>query len=268
MLIVLIIALWRRIGMENDLRRRWRVIYGLLMIFFSACAPALTVPPVKMESRQAIVVRTADWNVSAAVLQAYEKEVESSSWVAVGKKIPAVVGRNGLGWGAGLHPRADEKSGPAKKEGDGKAPAGIFRLGSAFGYDPSEMTGWIRIPYQQMTATMQCVDDGRSSHYNRIVDAGRFKPDWSGGEEMLRKDDLYRLGIEVDHNVNPVVAGSGSCIFLHIWGGPLQGTAGCTAMDGENMEMLLLWLVPEAKPILVQLPEEEYARVREPWGLP
>jgi len=254
--------------MENDLRRRWRVIYGLLMIFFSACAPALTVPPVKMESRQAIVVRTADWNVSAAVLQAYEKEVESSSWVAVGKKIPAVVGRNGLGWGAGLHPRADEKSGPAKKEGDGKAPAGIFRLGSAFGYDPSEMTGWIRIPYQQMTATQQCVDDVQSIYYNRIVDAGQVEADWSSYEEMRRKDDLYRWGIVVDYNVDPVVTGRGSCIFLHVWEGPAQGTAGCTAMDTEDIKMLLRWLNPEAGPVLVQLPEEEYARLRDALNLP
>lgn len=256
--------------MKSDRRRRWSGLCGLMIIIFGACTPAATVSPAKMEieSRQAIVVRAADWNASTAVLQAYEREAGGSSWVAVGKKIPVVIGRNGMGWGAGLHRGGDVKSGPVKREGDGRSPAGIFLLGSAFGDDPAEMTSWIRIPYQQMTSAHRCVDDARSSSYNRIVDAGRVKPDWSSCEEMRRKDDLYRLGIVVDHNANPVIPGRGSCIFLHVLSGSSQGTAGCTAMDREDLEMLLLWLVPEARPVLVQLPEEEYARLRERWDLP
>jgi len=254
--------------METDLRWRWLGISGLLLISLIACPAVTTVYPAKIEPRQAIVVRTADWDASAAVLQAYEGGEKGSSWVAVGKKIPAVVGRNGLGWGAGLQPGGNAKSGPEKKEGDGKAPAGIFRLGFAFGYEPAERTEWIRIPYRQLTAAHQCVDDASSSHYNRIVDAGQVEADWSSYEEMRRKDDLYRWGIVVDYNVDPVVTGRGSCIFLHVWEGPAQGTAGCTAMDTEDIKMLLRWLNPEAGPVLVQLPEEEYARLRDALNLP
>jgi D-alanyl-D-alanine dipeptidase len=112
------------------------------------------------------------------------------------------------------------------------------------------------------------VDDSRSLYYNRIVDATLVRPDWSSSEEMLRKDMLYRFGIVIEHNVNPVIAGRGSCIFLHIWEGAKNGTSGCTAISVEDMEMLLLWLIPEAKPILVQLPDEEYTRVRKAWDLP
>jgi len=254
--------------MENKHRQRGIVLFGLLLIFWSARATVATESPANLDPRQAVVVRTADWNASAAVLQAYERGAKGSSWVAVGKKIPAVVGRNGLGWGVGLHPRAAEKSGPVKKEGDGKAPAGIFRLRSAFGYDPAASTEEIRIPYQQMTATHQCVDDMHSIYYNRIVDAGQVKPNWSSYEEMRRKDDLYRFGVVVDHNLHPVVAGRGSCIFLHTWERPVQGTSGCTAMEMDDLKRLLRWLNPDARPVLVQLPEEEYARLREAWNLP
>jgi len=267
MLILLNVELRRRF-MKNDWKRKWCGLYGLLMIFSCAGAPAVNVPPAKMASRQAIVVKTAGWNASEAVLQAYERESEYSSWVAVGRKIPVVAGRNGMGWGDGLHQAGDAKSGPVKREGDGRAPAGIFRLGSAFGYDRAEMTSWIRIPYKQMTAAHRCVNDVHSIYYNRIVDAGQVRPDWSSSEEMLRRDNLYHLGIVVDHNVDPVASGRGSCIFLHVWEGPARGTSGCTAMDKEDLELLLLWLLPEAGPVLVQLPEAEYAKIRDVWGLP
>jgi len=39
-------------------------------------------------------------------------------------------------------------------------------------------------------------------------------------------------------------------------------------MDTEDIKMLLRWLNPEAGPVLVQLPEEEYARLRDALNLP
>ena len=44
-------------------------------------------------------------------------------------------GKNGLAWGKGIADNLDQRDGPVKHEGDGKAPAGIFKLGTAFGYD-------------------------------------------------------------------------------------------------------------------------------------
>ncbi len=190
----------------------------------------------------------------------------------MGESIPVVVGRNGLGWGIGLHPSADTEAnrdtGPKKREGDGRAPAGIFRLSSAFGYAPPKIAGGIKLPYMQATPSLRCVDDTQSLHYNRIVDSALINPDWKSAEEMLRPDVQYRLGIVVDHNTNPVIPGRGSCIFIHIWKGSDAGTAGCTAMSQENMERLLRWLDPSANPILIQLPEGTYRKLQTAWDLP
>jgi L,D-peptidoglycan transpeptidase YkuD (ErfK/YbiS/YcfS/YnhG family) len=178
------------------------------------------------------------------------------------------VGRTGLAWGDGLHPDPGIE-GPRKREGDGKAPAGVYRLSSAFGYAPAAEAGWIRMPYVQSDASIECVDDSRSRHYNRLVDRDTVAaPYWTSHEEMRRADELYRLGVWVDHNTDPAVPGGGSCIFLHIWRSPGVPTVGCTAMDAGDLAALLRWLDPRARPVLVQAPRAEYGRLRSALSLP
>jgi L,D-peptidoglycan transpeptidase YkuD (ErfK/YbiS/YcfS/YnhG family) len=219
------------------------------------------------DTRQAIVVTTLNWDESAAVLQRYERKDIHSPWRQVGNPVKAVVGRSGLGWGRGLQPEPTP-AGPQKKEGDGKAPAGIFSLGTSFGYADVKEVNWIKLPYRRLTADFKCIDDAESSHYNRIVASSEVTADWKSHEDMLREDGQYRLGVVVGHNTNPVAAGSGSCIFLHIWIAPTEGTSGCTAVSAEDMEMLLRWIEPSSQPILIQLPEPEYGRLRPSWNLP
>ncbi len=255
-------------------------------------------------SRQALVVKTTAWTSSQGLLQCYERSSGTAPWRPVGPTIPVVVGRNGLGRGVGLHPEGSagffpagneaskrltgnesapaagkenrEGSGsgdtsdhaPVKREGDGRAPAGIFSLSGAFGSAPPGEYPWLKLPYYEAQGTLKCIDDPRSRHYNRLVDAERVAADWSSCEDMRRADEQYRLGIVVGHNPAPAVPGLGSCIFIHIWKNPESGTAGCTAMSPENMEMILRWLDPAAFPVLIQLPEAAYRRLRFAWELP
>ncbi|MEP7272621.1 MAG: L,D-transpeptidase family protein, partial [Acidobacteriota bacterium] len=116
---------------------------------------------------------------------------------------------------------------------------------------------------------VECVDDVDSTHYNRLVDRAKTTTlDWKSSEQMLRRDEQYRWGIIVDHNANTPVPGGGSCIFIHIWAGPSNGTSGCTAMAHGQIEELLGWLIPGAGPVLVQLPQPEFSRLQSLWGLP
>ena len=75
-------------------------------------------------TKQLIVVSTKNWSTPTGTLQRYEK---TDKWRKVGKKLDIKLGRNGLGWGIGLH-SIPINAKHIKKEGDGKAPAGIFSL--------------------------------------------------------------------------------------------------------------------------------------------
>jgi D-alanyl-D-alanine dipeptidase len=226
-------------------------------------------PAALQTSTQILVVTTQDWNAVDGTLQAYERPHARKRWKAVGASIPVVVGKNGLGWGAGVTADAGRRGAgdPVKKEGDGRSPAGIFHLSTAFGYAAQEPPEW-KMPYVRLTTSVECVDDARSKFYNRVVDRAAVAPDWKSSEQMLRPDGLYRWGLVVDHNAEPVTAGAGSCIFLHIWMGPDVGTTGCTAMSQEQLEGVLARLDPARRPLLVQLPRPQYQKLRRRWKLP
>jgi len=248
--------------------------YSLLLLSLYVVGPRAVAKelPAFSHSTQMVVVTTSDWNAPSGTLQRYERQSPGNPWKAVGEPISVMVGKTGLGWGSGLvkigGSLADKKD-PVKKEGDGKAPAGVFRLSKAFGYAPEEQPGW-KMPYLPLTSSVQCVDDKDSKFYNTLVDVSKISPDWGKheNEQMRRSDDLYRWGILVDHNTNPPVAGNGSCIFIHIWRGPGQPTVGCTAMAQQNLESLLSWLDPDRKPLLVQLPAAQYQKLKKHWHLP
>ena len=214
-----------------------------------------------------VLVVTKDWDSINGTLQRYERANSKAKWKAVGEPFEIVVGRSGLAWGIGLH--EEQKEGVVKKEGDGKSPAGIFKLSSAFGFADKKETGWLKLPYTFVTESTECVDDTKSNHYNRIVD--KFKVgdfDWDSSEKMLKVGEQYRWGIVVAHNTEPPKKGDGSCIFLHIWADNKTGTSGCTAMENANIETLLKWLDEKKKSMLVQLPQSEYERLQKTWKLP
>jgi len=219
------------------------------------------------ESSQLIFVTTSGWDAVDGEMRLYERGSINDQWEAFGDKIPVVVGRNGMAWGRGLHVGAIGE-GPVKREGDGRSPAGVFSLSSAFGYAPPEQAGDVKLPYVQAVATLECVDDSQSAHYNRIIDRGAVEnPDWKSSERMWRDDDQYRWGVVVDHNPKSA-PGCGSCVFLHVWEAPGKGTAGCVAMNSSSMEGVLRWLDAKKRPVLAQLPWAEFERLRTAWGLP
>lgn len=169
---------------------------------------------------------------------------------------PVVVGKHGMAWGRGVHAYW-MLSGTHKKEGDGKTPAGLFKLGVAFGkqHNPD----W-KLPFFEVDGSLFCVDDPTSKFYNAIVSDQEVVKDWTSAEEMKRDDQLYDLGIVVEHNTDPVTPSNGSCIFMHIWRAQGKGTEGCTAMPREHMEQLLNFLDPDQDPHLLQLPKSAHSR--------
>ena len=202
------------------------------------------------QSRQLIVVTTNGWNDNSGVLQRYEKD--GMGWHRVGDALHIRLGRNGFGWGIGLH-STPKGAKYIKKEGDGRSPAGIFALKQAFGYAPFD----VRYPYKVYKETDHCVDDVHSKFYNKIVDSTKIKADYKSMEHMKFPKDYYRYGVVVNHNhidEKGAVPGAGSCIFLHIKTVP---TAGCTVMKESEMKVLIRWLDAKKHPLLLQGPKEE-----------
>ncbi|MBI3236233.1 MAG: hypothetical protein HYZ48_00760 [Chlamydiales bacterium] len=72
----------------------------------------------------------------------------------------------------------------------------------------------------------------------------------------------------VHHNFPEPQTDAGSAIFLHIWRHNNLGTAGCTAMSREHLNLLLSWLEKDKNPVLIQLPISEYNRLHTTWNLP
>lgn len=220
--------------------------------------------------RQLLQVGAADWSSSSGLLQCWQRTADDLPWQAVGPAIAVSLGRHGLRWGLGLHGPAPDGGLPAKVEGDGCTPAGVFRLVGLFGEAAAD-SAWargLRLPYRATSPTLLAIDDPASRHYNRLVDlAERPSVDWRSAETMRRDDERYVLGALIGHN--PAQRpGAGSCIFLHVWGGPGVPTAGCTAAARDEVERLCAWLDAAARPCLVQLPHAAYLCLAAPWGLP
>lgn len=218
-------------------------------------------------SEQILLVVTETWASNQGRLRRFER-TPGSAWRPVGKEVPVNVGRNGLGWGRGLH--GDQLShAPVKAEGDGRAPAGVFALPGAFAYQPAALSTPPRVSVYPLTDHTVCVDSTTSRFYNRTFEeTAASAKDWNSEERMLRPDGLYRFGLFVDHNTSGTKPGAGSCIFMHLWRGPGSPTAGCTAMAEPDMLTILAWLDAGKKPLLVQLPRPELARLAQAWGAP
>lgn len=215
--------------------------------------------------QQLIIVTTRHWDDIQGTLQLFERRNDDAPWTPASQLIPAVVGKTGLAWGIGLHPA--QNSPLVKAEGDRRSPAGLFTLGSAFGFaSPLEMSH-LKVDYLQITSTTEAVDDPASLYYNCIVDRRLFTPDWKSSEKMS-EIPLYVMGFAINHNFPNARPGCGSAIFFHLWRNDHSGTGGCTATDLNHLSSILCWLDKKKAPVLAQLPLSAYCEFEKAWHLP
>ncbi len=243
----------------------------LLLLFFTAllcCGPAsaqiTTAATNPLPAKQLMVVITDNWDTLQGKLYCYQKQ--EGKWVLQFSNM-VVIGSKGLGVGDGLF-KLQLANAPVKKEGDEKSPAGIFTIGTAFGYADAKNATWIKNRYVKASDTIICVDDMHSAYYNTLVQRDTAKSPYNSHEEMHLKKAYYKWGLFINHNSGNVVPGDGSCIFMHIWGNSTEGTDGCTAMAEPNLLRILHWINAEDHPLLVQLTRTDYLRLRKQLGLP
>lgn len=249
----------------------------LLIVFLfktatcSASVP-LSIPDVLQKSKQLLLVLSPGWDSFQGTLQRYQRSAPGQAWHLVNKKsIQVVVGKNGMAWGAELVgqdqlPQTERK----KQEGDGRSPAGIYELGTAFGFaSDTRLIPGMKWQYLPLKATSICVDDKTSKYYNQLIDSVAVT-DWksgTSGERMLEIVPQYTWGSVISYNKSNMV-GDGSCIFMHVWRNAMAGTAGCVAMEQNEIIKVLSWLDPAKKPVIAVFPLDAYRDIQSKWGLP
>ncbi|MCX6969541.1 MAG: L,D-transpeptidase family protein [Verrucomicrobia bacterium] len=217
-------------------------------------------------SRQCLVGIADGWDSSDVTLRLFEKP--GDQWVQAGEEWKGRLGRDGLVWGLGLSPAPE--GAVIKREGDWRTPAGVFKIGGAWGYAP-DIARRPNLPYEQVTSRDLWVEDPASPLYNQHV---RLKTDpstaWEKKQQMRQDDPAHALELFIAHNAPPAARpGAGSSIFFHIWrGGGTKPTAGCTTMSEQNLRSLIVAIDPSKNPLYVILPRPDYERLRAAWKLP
>jgi L,D-peptidoglycan transpeptidase YkuD (ErfK/YbiS/YcfS/YnhG family) len=245
---------------KRDAAAPLRIALVLALVLFSIAARAADLDGV----RQLVVAIAPSWDATSGSAQRFERV--SGSWKPAGKAWPVLFGRSGLAWGSGI--RGQEQKGLQKVERDGRAPAGLFRIGTIYTYDRALPAG-SDYPFHTVTAADVWVDDVNHPKYNQhlLVDPAN-PPPWYAKQRMRLGDFAYRWLVEIRHNSDPPVPGHGSAIFFHIRRGPQKPSAGCTTMAEPDLVSLIRWLRADARPHFALLPRAEYAGRWQAWGLP
>src|SRR5438309_10656489 len=76
--------------------------------------------------KKLIVVTSPGWNDVNGTMTRYERH--GNAWKKISEPIAIVVGKNGMAWDDHFTLRSPDSAGTIKHEGDGRSPAGVFRI--------------------------------------------------------------------------------------------------------------------------------------------
>jgi L,D-peptidoglycan transpeptidase YkuD (ErfK/YbiS/YcfS/YnhG family) len=122
-----------------------------------------------------------------------------------------------------------------EREGDFITPKGKFKL--------------IKIYYRfdrikKINSTLKTIkikknmgwcDDVSSNYYNKQIKISKK----IGHEKLHRKDNLYDIIVVLNYNLNPIIKGKGSAIFLHVAKKNYNKTQGCIALKKNELLSLI-----------------------------
>lgn len=142
---------------------------------------------------------------------------------------------------------------PAKREGDGRTPAGLFHFDKLF-YRPDRISRpHTELPKQAIADDLGWCDDPENAAYNQAV----ALPFPASTERLWRDDDQYDLLLTISHNRVPARPDRGSAIFLHIARSGLTPTRGCIALHKTHLLAVAAGLGPASMIRIEQLPLAE-----------
>ncbi|AUR51465.1 L,D-transpeptidase family protein [Aquella oligotrophica] len=208
-----------------------RLIFCILSIFAmgnsyadqpSVCNDIYQNREISAKTKQLLIVKKSE-----SKFYLYACSWKDNAWhESLNLRTKVAIGKNGLA-----------KEG-TKVEGDLKTPAGVFLLGTGFGIKPQN----VNFPYRVLTDQDKFIDDADNDDYNSWVSGETTSKSY---EPMKR---YYKYGIVIEYNMNPIIKGKGSAIFVHNWNYPDEPTSGCIAMPEQKLLKIIRWLQVEKNP--------------------
>jgi L,D-peptidoglycan transpeptidase YkuD (ErfK/YbiS/YcfS/YnhG family) len=178
---------------------------------------------------QLVTVVAPSAGSTTATLTAWEKR--ATGWTAVLGPVTARVGSAGIG---------------VASETTSRTPAGTWTLTEGFGRLANPGTA---LPYRVIDGSDWWVSDVTSDRYNRYhrCAPGTCPFDERAGERLTSAGAVYDNAVVIDYNRGGV-RGAGSAFFLHITNN--AATAGCVAIARGDLQALMRWLNPAARPVI------------------
>ena len=126
-----------------------------------------------------------------------------------------------------------------EREGDFITPKGKFKLIKI--YYRSDRIKKISsvLKKNKIKKNMGWCDDVSSNYYNKQIKINKK----ISHEKLHRKDNVYDIIVVLNYNLNPIIKGKGSAIFLHVAKKNYNKTQGCIALKKNE----LLHLVSKIK---------------------
>jgi L,D-peptidoglycan transpeptidase YkuD (ErfK/YbiS/YcfS/YnhG family) len=113
-----------------------------------------------------------------------------------------------------------------KREGDGASPIGAWPIRRVMWRADKMMAPDTALPLAPIRPADGWCDAAADPRYNEPI----THPYPASAEHLWREDDVYDVIVVLGYNDDPVVAGKGSAIFLHVARPDYSATAGCVAV--------------------------------------
>jgi L,D-peptidoglycan transpeptidase YkuD (ErfK/YbiS/YcfS/YnhG family) len=140
------------------------------------------------------------------------------------------------------------KAGINKKliEGDNITPKGIYKIVNIYFREDRIKNIISKLKLIKIKRTMGWCDDQNSKKYNQLIKL----PTKYRHEKLYRNDKLYDIILVLDYNMDPIVKGKGSAIFLHLSKNLKNKTRGCIALKKKDMLELIKKIKKSTKVII------------------
>jgi L,D-peptidoglycan transpeptidase YkuD (ErfK/YbiS/YcfS/YnhG family) len=154
-------------------------------------------------------------------------------WLQAGALVlPVALGRGGI--------RAN------KHEGDGSTPRGTYHPVRVWWRGDRLSRPRSHLPIRRITPQDAWCENPNDRHYNSPVTLKENDVN----DRLMRRDHLYDVIVEIDHNTRPRIAGRGSAVFIHLALDGFGPTAGCVGLRRGDLLRLVARLGPKTRIVI------------------